>query len=291
MTRDFDDLDSVLRWAVSVLTDAGIDGTATDGRLLVAAAFGLSREDMLRNPGMRPDPGRITRLEGFIDRRVAREPVSRILGRREFRSLEFDIGPATLDPRPDSETLVEAVLEVAARLSHPPRLLDIGTGSGCLLLSILHELPAATGVGTDIASDAIDYARRNASKLGLDERAEFVTTNWADDVKGRFDIVLSNPPYIPTGDIPGLSTEVAGYDPAAALDGGADGLDAYRALSSCVGPVLASPGIVVVEIGAGQAADVDAVFTAAQFCLTAKRVDLAGRERVLLFSRNSAPNG
>lgn len=291
MTRDSRDLDTVLRQGTAALNDAGIDSAAGDARILAAAVFGLSREDMLRDPTRSLDPGKTATFEALIDRRIAREPVSRILGRREFRSLEFDIGPSTLDPRPDSETLVEAVLEIAAERPCAPRLLDIGTGSGCLLLSILHELPSATGIGTDIDGDAVACARRNASKLGLAGRVDFVTTSWADDVAGPFHIVLSNPPYIATGDIPDLSPEVAVYDPAAALDGGPDGLDAYRALASVLGSVLAPDGDVLLEIGAGQAADVEAVFAASAFVLTAKRADLAGRDRVLIFSRNSAPNG
>ena len=267
------------------LTDAGIEGAAADGRILAAAAFGLSREDMLRYPDMPLDPGKTETFEKFIDRRVAREPVSRILGKREFRSLEFDIVPATLDPRPDSETLVEAVLERAAGLRQAPRLLDIGTGSGCLLLSVLHELPTATGVGTDIDPTALDCARRNASKLELSGQADFVATSWAEGVAGSFDIVLSNPPYIATGEVSHLAPEVAVYDPISALDGGADGLDAYRALSSRIGPVLAEDGVVMLEIGVGQAEGVEAVFATAGFDLIAKRIDLAGRERALLFSR------
>ena len=285
MNPNAGDFDSVLRRAVMALTDAGIEGAAADGRILAAAAFGLSREDMLRYPDMPLDPGKTETFEKFIDRRVAREPVSRILGKREFRSLEFDIVPATLDPRPDSETLVEAVLERAVGLRQAPRLLDIGTGSGCLLLSVLHELPTATGVGTDIDPTALDCARRNASKLELSGQADFVATSWAEGVAGSFDIVLSNPPYIATGEVSHLAPEVAVYDPISALDGGADGLDAYRALSSRIGPVLAEDGVVMLEIGAGQAEDVEAVFATAGFDLIAKRIDLAGRERALLFSR------
>ena len=291
MTRDGCDLSAVLRQAIAKLNDAGIDNAAADGRILAAAAFGLSREDMLRDPALLLDPAKIAAFDAFIARRVAREPVSRILGRREFRSLTFEIAPATLDPRPDSEALVEAALDIASGRSGALRLLDIGTGSGCLLLSILRDLPDATGIGTDIDAAAVACAQRNASNLCLTERVEFVTTSWADGVAGPFDIVLSNPPYIPTGDIRDLSAEVAIFDPVAALDGGPDGLDAYRALATRMDAILAPGGALLLEIGAGQAADVETIFGVAQFALTGKRADLAGRDRVLIFSRNPAPNG
>jgi len=285
------DLGTVLRRGVAALNDAGIENAAGDGRILAAAVFCLSREDMLRDPGMTLDPGKIGMFEAFVARRMAHEPVSRILGRREFRSLEFEIGPATLAPRPDSETLVEAVLDRAGEVPSGPRLLDIGTGSGCLLLSILHAWPAATGIGTDIDADAVACARRNAIALGLAGRADFLTTCWADGVPGTFDIVLSNPPYIRTGDIPALSPEVAVHDPMAALDGGPDGLDAYRALATCAGGLLAEGGVVVLEIGAGLAVEVEAIFAAGMFGLAEKRPDLSGRDRVLTFSRKSGANG
>jgi len=277
------DLNTVLRRAVSALSGAGIEDAATDARILASAAFELSREDMLRDPAATLDPEAVDAFEKTIVRRSAHEPVSRILGKREFRSLDFEIGPATLDPRPDSETVVEAVLEYAAAMPPDLRMLDIGTGSGCLLLSALYELPAARGIGTDIDPDAVACARRNAAALGLSARAIFMETHWAKGVDGTFDVVLSNPPYIPSGDIAGLAPDVARYDPAAALDGGPDGLDAYRALSAVVGPILTPSGVVVLEIGAGQAGDVQAIFASAGFGLAGTRRDIAGHDRALVF--------
>ncbi|MGB0631639.1 MAG: peptide chain release factor N(5)-glutamine methyltransferase [Alphaproteobacteria bacterium] len=285
MTPDVHDLDTVLRRAVSALNRAGIEDAAVDARVLAGAAFGLSREDMLRDPGSTLAPGAVAAFDGMIVRRAAREPVSRILGKREFRSLDFEICPATLDPRPDSEALVEAVLALANGTMRDLQVLDIGTGSGCLLLSVLHEVPSARGVGTDIDPDAIACAGRNAAALGLSGRADFIRTNWVDGIEEPFDIVLSNPPYIPSGDITGLAPDVAEYDPTAALDGGSDGLDAYRVLSLCVGRVLAPSGVIALEIGAGQGAEVEAIFASAHFGLADTRRDLAGRDRVLVFSR------
>ena len=290
MTSETYDLKTVLRRAVSTLKKAGIEDAAADSRILAAENFGLRREDMLRSPDMLLDCVSVSAFGRSIARRAAHEPVSRILGRREFRSLDFEIGPATLDPRPDSETIVEAVLDIAADMKPDLRVLDIGTGSGCLLLSILHELPAAHGVGTDIDAGAIAYAGCNAHALGLAGRVEFRRTNWVDGVDGPFEIILSNPPYIRTGDIPGLASEVAKYDPTVALDGGKDGLDAYRALSACISPVVALAGAVVLEIGAGQEADVETIFTSTDFGLAGKRADLAGRNRAMIFGRTPRSN-
>ncbi len=291
MTSETYDLKTVLRRAVLTLKKAGIEDAAADSRILAAENFGLRREDMLRSPDMLLDCVSVSAFGRSIARRAAHEPVSRILGRREFRSLDFEIGPATLDPRPDSETIVDAVLDIAADMKPDLRVLDIGTGSGCLLLSILHELPAAHGVGTDIDAGAIACAGCNAHALGLAGRVEFRRTNWVDGVDGPFEIILSNPPYIRTGDIPGLASEVAKYDPTVALDGGWDGLDAYRALSTCISPIVAPAGAVVLEIGAGQEADVETIFTSTGFDLAGKRADLAGRNRAMIFGRTPRSNG
>ena len=280
------ELGSVLKKAVSVLNDAGIDGAAADARILAAAAFGLSREGMLRDPDRWVTDGSVSGFVDWVARRAENEPVSRILGKREFRSLQFEIVPETLDPRPDSETVVDAVLEIARNMAPDLRILDIGTGSGCLLLSVLDELPDAQGIGTDIDAAAVACASRNAENLGLAGRARFVQTGWVDGISDSFDLVLSNPPYIRSSEIPTLAPEVSIYDPNTALDGGADGLDAYRALSRCIGRVLAPSGRVVLEIGAGQETDVEAIFAAAGYHFAGRRMDLAGRVRVLLYSRS-----
>lgn len=289
MTAEQLSLSDLLRQAAEDLRAAGIPDAMVDSRILAAAAFGLSREDMLREPHRPLDAEAQARFRGMIDRRRAREPVARILGSREFHSLDFGLGPETLEPRPDSEAVVEAAIVYGQAFDGPVRVLDLGTGTGCLLLSVLHALSDSQGVGVDIAAGAIDVASRNAERLGLGGRARFVRTDWTDGVDGPFDLVLSNPPYIETAAIAGLSPEVAGYDPAAALDGGSDGLDAYRALAPRIAPVLSSPGVVVLEIGAGQQAEVTVIFTAAGFTPIATRTDFGGHVRALCFAAEPLP--
>jgi len=289
VTGDSFVLSDELRQATTRLRDAGLEGAATDVRLLIAAAAGLSPEDMLRDPDLKLSLDQKTRVETMIRRRADREPVSRILGRREFYSLSFEVTPATLDPRPDSEVIVEAAIDYARSMGGKPNILDIGTGTGCLLLSTLEALPAATGTGTDIDPEAIAVARRNADSLGCASRLQFQTGEWLSGVEGRFDIVLSNPPYIPSGDIANLAPEVSHYDPRTALDGGPDGLDAYRILADGIPRILAPSGVALMEIGVGQAEDVTGLFAAAGWQPLESRVDFAGHNRCLAFAKEFAP--
>ena len=278
-------LGNVLRTAISELTNAGVDGPIIDSRILASAAFNLSREEILREPNAKLKISDVALFTEMINRRCAREPVSRILELREFRGLKFKVVPSTLDPRADSESIVEAVLNIASGMSDRLRILDVGTGTGCLLLSVLHALPAAHGVGTEIDPDAAACAIHNAEVLGLSDRAEIVCSNWVEGIDGPFDIIFSNPPYIPSAEIQRLAPEVALYEPVGALDGGTDGLDAYRILSGLLGEFLSSSGRVVFEIGAQQGDAVSAIFFAAGFVKTEKRMDLAGRDRALIFSK------
>lgn len=245
-----------------VLADAGIDGAARDARLLVLAALGLSATDLMREPERAVRPEEALRLAEFANRRAAHEPVSRILGERGFYGRTFHITPATLDPRPCTETVVEAALEVVERegwRNRPIRILDVGTGSGALLVTLLAELPLATGLGTDISDAALDVACANAERLGVGVRASFQNRRSLDGVEGTFDLVVSNPPYIPSGEVGGLDVDVRDYDPLGALDGGADGLAIYRELAAGV-PRVVPEGWVLLEVGAGQAPDVEAIF-------------------------------
>ena len=238
-----------------VLTDAGIDGAARDARLLVSAALGVSAGDLIKEPERRLGGQETARLAEFARRRAAREPVSRIVGTRGFFGRDFRITPATLDPRPCTETVVEAALDIARRegwRERPIRILDVGTGSGVLLVTLLAELPLATGLGTDISDAALDVARENAARHGVADRAIFLNRRTLDGIEGRFDMVISNPPYIPTGDIATLEPEVRDWDPQGALDGGADGLSVYRALAAGLLRVVPE-GWMAVEVGAGQA--------------------------------------
>ena len=223
-------------------------------------------------------------LEGSARRRLAGEPVWRILGEREFWGLTFRLSPDTLEPRPDSETLIEAALAaLGPRRDDNLAILDLGTGTGCLLVALLHECRQAYGVGVDICEAACETARGNAAANGVDERARFQQGDWLAGLSRRFDLVVSNPPYIASTDIAGLDIGVRDYDPPRALDGGRDGLDAYRILAAGLGGVLAREGLVVLEIGAGQEADVVVLMGAAGFVHLASRRDLGGHTRALIF--------
>lgn len=246
-----------------LLDAAGIEEGMRDARLLLIAALGIAAEDLVRAPERRLTDAEGQRLSEFARRRLKHEPVSRILGTRGFYGRSFRITPATLDPRPCTETVIEAALEIIDRegwRETPIRILDVGTGSGALLVTLLAELPLATGVGTDISDGALAAARENAERLGVASRATFLKRRTLDDVDGSFHLLVSNPPYIPTGDIAALEPEVRDFDPSSALDGGADGLDLYRALGEGFGAVLVPGGWMLVEVGAGQAADVEAIF-------------------------------
>jgi len=277
-------------WAelTRVFRSAALESPVIDSRLLICHVLGLDRLGLLREPH-RPLADHAGPLIAAARRRLACEPVSRIVGERYFWGRPFKITPATLDPRPDSETLVAAALEVAepiqaARGTAPLRLLDLGTGTGCLLLTLLAERPTATGVGIDISPEAVAVARDNARRLGLDSRAAFSVGWWGQGVTGPFDIVVSNPPYIRRGDLTNLAPDVARYDPVLALDGGDDGLSAYRDILA-TSLQLADPAAVLFEVGKGQADDVQRLMVGAfadhRAVTTQRWRDLADIERVV----------
>jgi release factor glutamine methyltransferase len=254
---------------------------------LLCHAAGLSHEAYAADAGRALQPATLARFDDTIARRLKREPVSRITGTREFYGRSFSIGPQALDPRPDTETLIEAALALVERRGWRQdrlRLLDLGTGTGCILVTLLAELPQAEGIGTDLSTPALVLAAANAERLGVGARAAFLAADWLDGIGGTYDLILSNPPYVAAGEIAGLAREVAGYDPMLALDGGPDGLDAYRRIAAGVPKALAEGGQLLVEIGAGQAADVQAIVRAAGLTLDpdqAISLDLAGRPRVV----------
>jgi release factor glutamine methyltransferase len=257
-----------------------VDNPRLEVRVLLAYALGGTRADLIR------EPERVVETEAFhtlIDRRLAHEPLAHILGRREFWSLEFQVSPDTLIPRPDSETLVTAALAAYPGRLPPATILDLGTGTGCLLLALLHEFPAAFGIGIDIAPDAACLARGNALRLGLAERAAFVAGDWTNPLDARFDLVISNPPYIPTADIATLMPDVARYEPERALDGGQDGCDAYRIILRDLPQRLRPGGIAILELGIGQAETVASLAREAGFA-TSLHLDLAGIQRAIAVS-------
>jgi release factor glutamine methyltransferase len=257
-----------------------IDSPAIDARLLLEAATGAGRVDILTDPYRAVTPEQAAALDAMVERRLRREPVSRILGRKGFWKILLTVTPDVLSPRPDTETLLDVVLKAKGE-REAFTACDLGTGSGAILLALLAERPAAKGVGTDVSSEALAVARENAANLDLNGRATFIRTDWAAGfADASFDVVLSNPPYIPSGDIPGLDPEVRDHDPHLALDGGADGLDAYRALAPEIARILKPGGLYAVEIGWDQGEAVSALFAAAG--LEAKVVkDLADRDRVV----------
>jgi release factor glutamine methyltransferase len=274
-------LRDVLRHVGALLREAGVDTPELDARILMGAALGMTREYMLIHATARLNQAQVDRVLGFITRRVEREPVSRILGQREFWSLDFYLSPATLDPRPDSETLIDEALADIPDKQVPLSVLDLGTGTGCLLLSLLSELPNASGVGIDKSEEAVATATANARRLGLGQRARFAVGDWGAGLTERFDLVISNPPYIPEGEIETLAPEVVRFDPVAALAGGPDGLDAYRAITAQLPNLLKSNGEIIFEVGAGQSGDVAALLGAAGFRNIGTRRDLAGVERAV----------
>jgi release factor glutamine methyltransferase len=250
----------MLRFATAYLDRAGAPDAAVDARRLVAHALGLDREALLREPDFTPDAAAVTRLQAILARRVAHEPVARIVGERDFYGLSLSLGPETLDPRPDTETVVTIARHLAERMGRPDdgplRILDLGTGSGAIVLALLSELPDAVAVAADISPSALDIARANAERHGLTDRIRFLTSHWLDRVDGEFHLIVANPPYIPTSEIADLPPDVAFWDPHTALDGGADGLDAYRAILGAIRGVLTPGGWAVFEVGEGQAAEV-----------------------------------
>jgi release factor glutamine methyltransferase len=254
------------------------DTAALDARLLLQAAANVSHEDIIAEPERRLSAEALAQFEAFMTRRLAHEPVSRILGARDFYGRSFRLTPDVLDPRPDTETLIDAALALIRPRS---RLLDLGTGSGIIAVTLLAERPDTTGVATDLSPEALAIARSNAERHGVLSRLQLRQGSWFAPVSGSFDLILSNPPYIPASDIPGLAADVRDYDPLAALTGGPDGLEAYRAIARHAAAHLNPDGHVLVEIGAGQADDVSALFAAAGFHNVKRFQDLGGHDRCL----------
>jgi release factor glutamine methyltransferase len=240
------------------LAEAGVETPGVDARRIVAATCGVTTGELIARPEQSVAPDVLIQIEARIARRCAREPVSRILGTRDFYGLTFALSPATLDPRPDSETLIELTLDLVAEKGwrdQPLRILDVGTGTGCLLITLLAELPRATGLGTDISAEALAVARANARLNGVAERARFAEYDLLSGVTGPFDILVCNPPYIPSATIETLEPEVRDFDPRGALDGGADGLAPYRSIAPRIKEILPA-GWAVFEVGVGQAESV-----------------------------------
>lgn len=276
-----------VRRVAQAFKQVGLDTPELDARILVAEGAGLPRATLLAAPELTLEAAASRVIASYQARRLAREPVSRIIGRREFRGLMLELGEATLDPRPETETIVETALGLVQEAAVPGgstlRILDLGTGSGAILIAILAELTEASGIGTDIVPAAIEVARRNAQRHGVADRADFLCTNWHRDVPGHFDLVVSNPPYIAAAHIATLEPEVGHYDPTAALDGGEDGLDAYRAILGGLHRVLNPAGWILFEVSPADAEAVVQLCREQGFAPDGIRPwfyrDLAGRPR------------
>ena len=279
---------ALIQAAAARLQAAGIEAPTREARLLLGHASGLTPTRIMAYPEHAIDAATVAAFQHLVARRVAREPVARILGSREFWSLNFTVTPATLDPRPDSETIVEAALECLADKKSKLSIIDFGTGTGCLLLALLSELPNATGLGVDRSEAAARVAAGNARQLGFADRARFIVGDWANALAGPVDLIVSNPPYIPAGDIAGLEPEVREHDPLTALVGGADGLDPYRLLAPETARLLRPGGHVVFEVGQGQADDVARFGQAAGLVLREQRVDLGGIPRAVVLGKPAA---
>jgi release factor glutamine methyltransferase len=284
VTRD-DSVGAAIEFAASALAKAGIDEPRRRARALLAAATDLSAAEIFAYPERKLNPVQQARIAALLERMLAHEPLSRIVGRREFWGLEFLLSADTLDPRPESETVVASVLARLPDRDRAYRFLDLGTGTGILLLALLFEYKAASGVGVDNAPGATVTARDNAERLGIGARAHFIAGSWGAALTGRFDAVVANPPYIERATIATLPPEVRQYDPIRALDGGPDGLAAYRAIAADLPRLLPSGGIFATEIGQGQASAVAAILTQHGLHLDGIASDLAGIERVVIARR------
>jgi release factor glutamine methyltransferase len=270
---------------------AAIEDARAEAWLLLATATGRQRAELMAGAAATLDAAQAARLEELVRRRAAREPIAYILGEKEFWSLTFEIGPAVLIPRPETETVVEAVVDQIEGRRAALRLLDLGTGSGCLLIALLSELPNASGLGIDTSAEALALAGRNAARLSLAARAGFRRGRWGEGLEERFDVVVSNPPYVAESEWSGLQPEILEFEPRAALVAGADGLAAYRALAPDCARLLAPHGLCALEVGHGQGKAVTEILGRHGLKVTGRYRDLAGIERCLVARHDASARG
>lgn len=279
-------LGELLRHARARLAGAGITDAAFDARLIVEHFSGTTRTDAISTPDRIIT--QVVEIEAALDRRIAGEPVHRILGFREFYGMRLGLSAETLEPRPDTETLVDAVLpfvHATAAREGTCRILDLGTGTGAIALSFLVQEPLAVATGVDVSDDALATAAANAADLGVSGRFSAKKSDWFAEITGRYHLIVSNPPYIVSSEIEDLQDEVRNFDPRRALDGGPDGLGAYRTIASDVAPHLEQGGLVGLEIGHDQRRDVTELFEQAGYRLIAQHKDLGGNDRALVFGK------
>ncbi|HMI97815.1 MAG TPA: peptide chain release factor N(5)-glutamine methyltransferase [Micropepsaceae bacterium] len=272
----------ILLNATTRLRAAGVESPRREARLLLAHTLGVRPEDVVSGNLPSPSAEAWNRFETALARRAAREPLAYITGSREFWSLDFEVGPGVLVPRPESEIMVEEALKRFPLSDAPLRVVDLGTGSGCLLLAFLSERPNAEGLGVDISSEALAVAKRNAEKLGLINRTRFLRGDWTGALSEKWDVVFVNPPYIAQGDLAGLEPEVGRYEPRTALDGGPDGLAAYRRIAAALRLQLRPGGLAFLEVGQGQAKPVESLLAEKGLEVEGTVFDLASIPRCLV---------
>ncbi|AZN96401.1 peptide chain release factor N(5)-glutamine methyltransferase [Mesorhizobium sp. M9A.F.Ca.ET.002.03.1.2] len=279
-------LGPLLKAARARLAAAAVADPALDARLIVEHLSGTTRTQAIADPERKVDAGAIAAIDAALRRRIAGEPVHRILGHREFYGLRLSLSPETLEPRPDTETLVEAALplvKATAARQGECRILDLGTGTGAIALALLSAVPAAIATGVDISQGALATAMRNAGELGLAGRFQVLESDWFEKVSGRYHVIVANPPYIASIDIENLQDEVRDFDPRQALDGGVDGLSPYRIIAAEAAGFLEAEGRIAVEIGHTQRKEVTDIFSAAGYTPAGIFRDLGGNDRVLIF--------
>lgn len=274
-------INQALMWAAEQIARVAKESARREARLLMEFGSNLDATDIVVNGEKFLSKEQMSVFSSLIKRRKNCEPIAKIIGKKEFWSIPFYVDGNTLDPRPDSEALIEAVLGSLPSREAKFSILDLGTGSGCLLLTLLSELPNAKGVGVDTNHAAIEIAKKNAQQMNLQDRVEFINSDWTENVNDHFDIIISNPPYIKSGEIQNLGEELS-FDPLSALDGGEDGLDCYRKISKDISRVLRKGGTIFLEIGYDQENDVCQIFQAQGFKVWGRRADLAGHTRCLM---------
>ena len=286
---EFSNLSSLLTFSKQELKKAGIDSFSIDTILLATKAFDLSREQIIFSPEITLNQKQIDYFLKLLNRRIAREPMSHILEKREFFNDSFFVTSAVLDPRPDSESLIEGIGEVFPDKNSKLNILELGVGSGCLILTILKIFPNSSGTGIDLSKEALEIAQKNAKSLDLENKISFIHSNWFTNIPKNypFDLIISNPPYIPSNDINNLSDEVRIYEPILALDGGKDGLDCYLEIAKNIGNFLKPNGVVVLEIGQNQEKDVERIFEEHGLKLIQSKKDLGGIIRCLIFKNEN----
>ncbi len=264
------------------LEAAGVDTPVLDARLLLEAGAGVSRLEIVTDPRREVSAAQADAVNKLTQRREAREPISHIIGRKHFWTLDLAVSADVLTPRPETEFVVEAGLQETLPADAPHRILDLGAGSGAIILALLKDRPNATGVAVDLSDRALEIVRENAEDLGVAGRLDIRPGDWAADIDERFDLVVSNPPYIPTGDIDGLAPEVSRFEPRLALDGGVDGMVAYRIITAALPRLLKPGGAFALEVGVGQAEGVKAMAEAVGLTTSEPRRDLSGIPRVVV---------